>query len=165
MDDEGVLTGPMRDLGITQDDVDMAGSILGTFEAEKLIYGVGCVLMILLLTRFRKNLLLVFTGACAICETAEYITSWMLEVIFHKRWWDYSGSFLNLEGRVCLEALIAFGMAGIFIVYWGVPFINKGVRKIPENVLRVICVLLLLAFLIDTIISLFQPNCGAGITL
>ena len=37
MDDEGVLTGPMRDLGITQDDVDMAGSILGTFEAEKLI--------------------------------------------------------------------------------------------------------------------------------
>ena len=38
MDDEGVLTGPMRDLGITQDDVDMAGSILGTFEAEKLIH-------------------------------------------------------------------------------------------------------------------------------
>ena len=129
------------------------------------IYGVGCVLMIHLLTRFRKNPLLVFAGACTICGTAEYITSWMLEVIFHQRWWDYSGSFLNLNGRVCLKALIAFGLAGIFVVYWGAPIIKKLIMKMPKSVLRIICVILTIAFLIDIIASLFHPNCGAGITL
>lgn len=129
------------------------------------IYGIGCVLMILLLTRFRKNPLLVFIGACIVCGSTEYITSWLLESVFHRRWWDYSGCFMNLNGRVCMQTLIAFGVAGIFVVNFASPIINKVIRKIPESVLRLICILLSFVYLIDTIISLFHPNCGVGITL
>ncbi|MCM1134160.1 MAG: beta-glucosidase BglX [Clostridium sp.] len=36
-DEEGILTGPARNMGVTKEDIQMAGSILGTYGAEKLM--------------------------------------------------------------------------------------------------------------------------------
>ena len=32
------------------------------------------------------------------------------------RWWDYTGYFLNLHGRICAEGLLVFGIGGMAIV-------------------------------------------------
>lgn len=128
------------------------------------IYGVGSVLIITLLARFRKKPLLAFAGSVAICGIAEYTTSWALEAIFHQRWWDYSHCFMNLQGRVCLQSLIPFGIAGVFLVCFAAPFLSKQIKKIPLAVQYILCGLLGLIFLADVIISVWHPNAGMGIT-
>ncbi len=46
----------------------------------------------------------------------EYSISLLLEKIFHAKWWDYSETPLNINGRICLPATAAFGVAGIIVV-------------------------------------------------
>ena len=53
----------------------------------------------------------------------EFSTHWLLEKFFHARWWDYSYMPLNIQGRVCLPFSLAFGAAGVFIVYVTNPFV------------------------------------------
>ena len=52
-----------------------------------------------------------------LCGVVEYFTSYYLEVTQGKKWWDYSGYFLNLNGRICAEGLLVFGVGGMAIVY------------------------------------------------
>lgn len=53
----------------------------------------------------------------------EYVTSWVLEKCFHAVWWDYSQVPLNLHGRICLPATCGFGLAGIVVVKFLLPFL------------------------------------------
>ena len=55
---------------------------------------------------------------------AEFGTSWVLEKRFHARWWDYSHLPLNIQGRICVPVSIAFGLAGVLIVKYLIPFIS-----------------------------------------
>ena len=51
----------------------------------------------------------------------EYFTSFLLEKIFHNRWWDYSNRKYNLNGRICLRNSISFGVLSLFIIYAVTP--------------------------------------------
>ncbi len=51
----------------------------------------------------------------------EYVTSFVLEKLFHARWWDYSKMPLNINGRVCLIFTACFGLAGVVIVNFLIP--------------------------------------------
>ncbi len=55
---------------------------------------------------------------------AEYLTSWVLEKRFNARWWDYSKVPLNINGRIALPISIAFGLAGIVVIRYVVPWIT-----------------------------------------
>jgi uncharacterized membrane protein len=55
---------------------------------------------------------------------AEFGTSWVLEKRFHARWWDYSTMPLNIQGRICVPVSICFGLAGVLIVKYLIPFIS-----------------------------------------
>ena len=55
----------------------------------------------------------------------EYATSYLLEKIFHARWWDYSHTPLNLHGRICLPATLCFGAAGVLVIGYVLPFFSK----------------------------------------
>lgn len=86
------------------------------------IYGFGAVLCLLLLGRI-ENPVALFFAAMALCGTLEYITGWLLERLFHQKWWDYSDMPLNLHGRVCLAALIVFGALIVFLLKAMHPFL------------------------------------------
>ncbi len=61
---------------------------------------------------------------CAIGSAIiEYVTSFILEKVFNSRWWDYSAVPLNLNGRICLPATLAFGVAGIVVVRYIAPIV------------------------------------------
>lgn len=79
------------------------------------IYGIGAVVMSLLLANTSNifEILLVSIGASAIIE---YFTSYLMEKMFHVRWWDYSKRAFNIHGRVCLANLIAFGVMGVVVI-------------------------------------------------
>lgn len=79
------------------------------------IYGVGGVMLLVCLKPFRKNKLVTFILSMILCAILEYGTAWYLETFKQMKWWDYSGYFLTLQGRICLEGIVVFGIGGLRI--------------------------------------------------
>lgn len=117
------------------------------------IYGYGCILMIFLLNRYLDDFIGLFVMAMVICSILEYLTSYLMEKLFKARWWDYSDRKFNINGRVCLETLIPFGLLGCILMYVLNPFISKLILMIPSTIINVVAILLFIVFLIDNIVS------------
>ena len=118
------------------------------------IYGYGALVMILYLTQYKDNMLTVFILGTVVCSILEYLTSYIMEVLFKTRWWDYSNKKFNLNGRICGLNSCLFGLGGIIVVYLTQPFLSKVLTKIPLNLFNAITVFFFIIYLIDTIISL-----------
>ena len=129
------------------------------------IYGYGGILILTVLNKFRAKPLTQFIAIIILCGTIEYFTSVYLETIYNGlRWWDYSGYFLNLHGRICAEGLLVFGLGGIAIVYIAAPLLDNIIKKIDHKKLVTVCCILVILFAIDNIYSRKVPNTGRGIT-
>ena len=83
----------------------------------------------------------------------EYSASYMLEKIFHARWWDYSTKKFNLNGRVCADTLLPFGLLGLLLVYAITPVMFSCFDLLSETMIQIICLSLSLLFLADITIS------------
>ncbi len=137
------------------------GTMLGPWLP---IYGVGGVLIVLLLKRFADKPLLLFILAVVLCGIVEYTTAWFLWERYHTKWWDYSGYFLNIQGRICAEGLLTFGLGGLGFVYLLAPVCDELFKKIPKKTKTALCAVLLTLFAADKIYSGIHPNTGEGIT-
>ena len=117
------------------------------------IYGWGGTLMSILLKNYVNDPLVLFLVAMVICSLLEYTTSYLMEKIFNARWWDYSNKKFNINGRVCLETMIPFGLLGCFLMYLLNPFLLNILKNIPHIILTIIAIILFIIFLIDNIVS------------
>lgn len=117
------------------------------------IYGIGVILITILLAKYKEDRIITFVMAILICGTLEYFTSFFMEKIFHARWWDYSNKKMNINGRICLETLIPFGILGYGIIYFANPLILGLIEKMPELITLIIAIVLSVIFVVDTIIS------------
>jgi len=79
------------------------------------IYGITGVLVTAIVGR-QENILEIFCVVMIFSGVVEYLTSYVMEKMFHVRWWDYSDRSFNLNGRVCLPNLLAFGAIGVVAV-------------------------------------------------
>ena len=128
------------------------------------IYGSGGILILTLLKKFRDKPYLCFILIFVLCGFLEYTTSYVMEMNTGLKWWDYSGYFLNLDGRICAEGLCVFGIGGMAFIYVLAPVFDNMIAKIKPMMLRVMCVFLLMLFGIDMVYSHYVPNVGEGIT-
>lgn len=129
------------------------------------IYGCGGVLILVVLNRLRARPLLEFGATVVLCGCVEYFSSLYLEMAHNgQRWWDYSGYFLNLNGRICAEGLLVFGLGGLAIVYVLAPILDNQVRRIPGKALVPVSLALAAVFVGDLAYSSVHPNEGKGIT-
>ena len=117
------------------------------------IYGSSSVIMNIFLAKYSKDIITLFVMSAFVCTLMEYMTSLILEKIFHARWWDYTEKKFNLSGRVCLENSCLFGLGGVFIVSILHPFLDGLVSMIPHNVLIILSIILFVIFMIDVIIT------------
>ena len=118
------------------------------------VYGSGAILITILLTNYSKDLFVVFGLSIILCGALEYFTSYILEKLFNARWWDYSNERFNIKGRICLDNLILFGIAGVLIVLLLNPWINSIIGLIPQNVLSIVFYCTIVIFIIDIVASL-----------
>lgn len=137
------------------------GTLLGPWLP---IYGVGGTLGIILLKKIVDNQVLTFFCVVIICSTVEYATSWFLEEFKHIKYWDYSGYFCNINGRICLEGALAFGFAGCAGIYILAPFFDDMLKKVPIKVRITACIILIILFSTDLVYSKSHPHIGKGIT-
>ena len=125
------------------------------------IYGCGALLVLHLLTPFDFNPVLLFIAGMIITSVLEYITSVLMEEIFHTKWWDYSDYPFNINGRVCLKNSFLFGILSIFVYYFVHPHIIHLVDKVPfifQAVLSVLLSVLFLYDMVDTTRTLLRKN-------
>jgi len=117
------------------------------------IYGFGALLFLLCLRPFQGNFLLVFFFSFVLATFLEYITDYVLEHLFHKRWWDYRDYAFNLNGRVCLLFSLFWGCGGVIILYFIHPIVMKTVSHISEDVGIIFLICLIVLFLLDLVIT------------
>lgn len=129
------------------------------------IYGTGGVIILVLLKKLREKPALEFVAAMVLCGCLEYFSSWYLEMTHDgQRWWDYTGYFLNINGRICAEGLLTFGLGGLAIVYLLAPALDNLLSRIDARKLGIVAAVLLVLYCADQVYSAQHPNVGAGIT-
>ena len=115
------------------------------------IYGFGVVSIIVLLTPLQDHFLLLFLGAVVLTSTLEYITGWSLEKIFHARWWDYRQNKFNLQGYICLEFSLLWGLAATLIMRVIHPVVYALIQHIPSILSMIFLSLFTLSIIADLI--------------
>ena len=128
------------------------------------VYGVGAVLILLLLRRFQKHPVLCFFLSAAIGSAVELLIGWMLNTFWGLRYWDYSGHFWNWNGYICFTSAVGFGIAGAVWVCCLSILSLKLWHKIPRKGQMVLIAVLFFLFITDIAAALIFPNAGRGIT-
>ncbi|WP_075980002.1 putative ABC transporter permease [Bacillus massilinigeriensis] len=118
------------------------------------IYGFGMCGIIIVLSPLRSHLVLIFIVGIIFATGLEYITSWVMETIFHARWWDYRDRKYNLNGRVCLSISLAWGFLSIIMIRWVHPIVEKLVNEISFQIGSTILMIFYSVLMIDCIFSL-----------
>ena len=118
------------------------------------IYGYSALIMALYLTQYKDNPLTVFLLAIFICTFIEYMISFNMEKLSNARWWDYSNSKFNINGRVCLKNGLGFGFLSLLLIYLINPWLVNLLGKLNPKLLIIISVICLVIFVFDFITSL-----------
>lgn len=113
------------------------------------IYGVGMLGVLFLLGPVRERLFLLFFLGMLLCSAIELIGGWILEKVFHTRWWDYSEMPLQLGGYVCLGFSILWGLAVVFVVRLIQPMIMGLIHWMPPMLGIILLPVFSALFLVD----------------
>ena len=119
------------------------------------IYGLGAICLLCIPKSAKKNNWTLFIAGFIIGSVVEYVVSWVGEVIFNIKWWDYSNFPLNINGRVCVYFSIFWGILTICLNKVINPTVDKVLGKIPIKVLNVLTVIIMVFMAFDFIISSF----------
>ncbi len=121
------------------------------------IYGYGALILIAFLGKYRNQAFKLFIYSAVIFSVFEYMASYVLEVLFHSYWWDYTNDFFNLNGRISIFYSLAWGIIAIIFVGHLYPFLKKKVNlvlsKIPYQIKIFLLYSICIIFIVDTILS------------
>ena len=117
------------------------------------IYGFGLVAVLLLLQPFQQSLWTLYAGSVVLTTAIELITGFVMEKLFHQRWWDYSKMPLNIGGYVCPLFSLLWGVACVLIVDVLHPRIATLAALIPEPWSTVLLCAFVTTFLLDVCVT------------
>lgn len=118
------------------------------------IFGTGAMTMILTLQKYKDDIVALFIMSMVVCLTIEYLCSLVAEKIFKLRWWNYSDKLFNINGRICLQNGILFGIGGVLIVKYVNTWIENLILLLPNSLMVILSIILTIIFVSDTILSL-----------
>ena len=117
------------------------------------IYGAGAVTIYLILRPLRENLALLYLGGVVVATALEYITGWIMETVFHTRWWDYSDKKFNLHGYISLASSLLWGVFSVLLFKLLQPFVFWITSLYPQSVGEVILTVIMILYGVDFVIS------------
>lgn len=119
------------------------------------IYGIGAIIMILFLSKL-NNVFLIFIVSFLILSVWEYLVAVLLEKKFNTKYWDYTGKFLNIKGRVCLMNSTYWGILGVIFTVLVHPLIEKYVLLLNYPIVICLDIAFFILIIIDTIITIYK---------
>ena len=129
------------------------GFLIGPFCP---IYGFGAIIMILFLSKFENNIILLFLSSLIVLSIWEYIVGVILEKLFKTKYWDYSDHKFNYKGRICLTNSLAWGILGVLFIKYIHPFIQNLIGNINYIIIILISSVIAMILLVDAIISIVK---------
>lgn len=117
------------------------------------IYGYGVLIMTLFFRKYLNDPITLFILIIVSCSILEYFTSYFLEKVYHTRWWDYSTKKFNINGRICLETMIPFGILGLLIMNYMNSIVFNLLNILPNYLIYILSTIFLITYIIDNIIS------------
>lgn len=117
------------------------------------VYGFGALAVLFVLYGRTDNILIIFFASVLLTTALEYITSVLLEKLFHAKWWDYSNRRFNIHGRVSLAATVIFGVMSVLQIKYAHPFISRMTDMLPEALLIGLCALIFTVLVVDMVIT------------
>lgn len=96
------------------------------------IYGIGVTVVLQFLSSYKNRVVLLYILSVILVTTLEWVTGFILEKLFHNKWWDYSNKPFNLNGYVCLGFSLIWGVGCVGIVKFVHPIIQKGLTFLPH---------------------------------
>ena len=128
------------------------------------VYGSGVLMVLMVLNLCGKffgfetdlskaSTVMLFIIGIIFATLIELIAGFLLDRFFHARWWDYRDRRFNLNGYICLEFSIYWGLGIAFVLRVIQPFFEKIVHKVPLRIGIIILSACYLIFLIDLIIT------------
>jgi len=118
------------------------------------VYGFGGVVILMLPPQLYNTWIPLFLASMVLCTIVEYIVSWLMEVLFHARWWDYSHYKLNINGRVCLLNSVLFGFLGLGVIRFVYPHIIQLLNWMGDFVITVTSESIAFVLTVDLIVTL-----------
>ena len=113
------------------------------------VYGFGVLIVIYVLTPLKGSLPLLFLGSVVLTSALEWMTGWILEGIFHNKWWDYSDVPFNLNGYICLKFSLIWGLACLLVINIIHPLVYDVIKLIDIRVENVLVSLFLSYIAVD----------------
>lgn len=117
------------------------------------IYGMGAVLMCLVLVNEKDNLVKTFFKAAILGGLTEYVISFLQEFFLGTSSWNYTEKFLNINGRTTIPFMIFWGILGIFFVKIIYPLLSNIIDLIPSKLEQKVTIILVVLLSIDCFIS------------
>lgn len=120
------------------------------------VYGVSAVVLIIFLNSHKnKGILQLFIEGFVVGAIAEYILSYGLESIYGMRFWDYGYVNLHINGRICLQFSLYWGILSVIIMKLIKPSIDKLIEKISTKPRNISELILLIFFIINCIFTVW----------
>ena len=118
------------------------------------IYGVGALLLSAVLDA-NEPPLVIFCVAFVGSAVLEYLASFVMERLFRVRWWDYTERPFNLNGRICLESILSFGIIGVLMLKLITPALIGLFQSLPPTILILSASIVFFTVLCDIALSLW----------
>ncbi len=118
------------------------------------IYGHGALLVLYGLHGGFRNPFLTFFFGAILTSILEYFTSWIMEKLFHMRWWDYSHYKFQINGRVCLLNSTCFGLACVLLCHIVQPWLWARITGLGAAITIPLASFISGIYLMDTVLSI-----------
>lgn len=125
------------------------------------IYGFGVIAVVNILDPIKNDIFLLFLGSVFITTIIELFAGFILEKLFHQKWWDYSNKPFNIGGYICPLFSLIWGFACLLVVNGIHPMISKLVNFIPDLAIIIALYIMTIIFVIDllaTVNTIFKLN-------
>ena len=95
------------------------------------IYGVGASVLIILLNNYSNSKVRLFCLGAIYGTIFEYVCSYVMQVMYGSRFWDYSYTNFQINGRISLTYTVFWGILSVILIGYLKGFLDKWIEKIP----------------------------------
>lgn len=125
------------------------GSIFTPFN---LVYGIGGLVIILALRNRTKVWQVYLIGSIG-GGVVEYVLSFLEELVLGTRSWDYSGKFLNINGRTTVIYMAFWGLLCVTVIFLVYRPLDKLLDSIPPKVMMTIAIIMTVIVALDLMVT------------
>ena len=130
------------------------------------IYGIGGILILLTLRKINSKylsrkktyykLFINFIVIILLSTILEYVSHYILDEYFNVILWSYRNNKFNLNGRICLETSLKFGLYGTLFFTYMQPLLDILYKSISNKVKDLVLKIILVIFIIDLVFKIIS---------